>query len=36
MSNIVLFGFDVNAQDETRPNNFIATTFLTHMRPRGG
>jgi hypothetical protein len=33
---IVLCGFDVNAQGETVPNNFIATAFLKHMRPRGG
>jgi hypothetical protein len=33
---IVLFGFDVNAQGETVQNNFIATAFLKHMRPRGG
>jgi len=33
---IVLFGFDVNAQGETVPNNFIATAFMKHMRPRGG
>ena len=33
---IVLFGFDVNAQGETVPNNFIATAFLTHIHPRGG
>jgi hypothetical protein len=33
---VVLFGFDVNAQGETVPNNFIATAFLKHMRPRGG
>jgi hypothetical protein len=32
---IVLFGFDVNAQGETVPNNFIVTAFLTHIRPRG-
>ena len=32
---IVLFGFDVNAQGETVPNNFIATAFLTHIRSRG-
>ena len=32
---IVLFGFDVNAQGETVPNNFIATAFLKHMRLRG-
>jgi hypothetical protein len=33
---IVLFGFDVNAQGETVPNNFVATAYLKHMRPRGG
>ena len=33
---VVLFGFDVNAQGETVPNNFIATAFLKHMSPRGG
>jgi hypothetical protein len=33
---IVLFGFDVNAQGETVPNNFIATAYLKHMRSRGG
>ena len=33
---IVLFGFDVNAQGETVPNNFIATAFIKHMLPRGG
>ena len=33
---IVLFGVDVNAQGETAPNNFVATAFLKHMRPRGG
>ncbi len=32
---IVIFGFDVNAQGETVPNNFIATAFLTHIRLRG-
>ena len=32
---IVLFGFDVNSQGETVPNNFIATAFLKHMRLRG-
>jgi hypothetical protein len=36
MVRIVLFGFDVTAQGETVPNNFIATAFLTHMRLRGG
>jgi hypothetical protein len=33
---IVLFGFDVNTQGETVPNNFIATAFLKHIRPKGG
>jgi len=32
---IVLFGFDVNVQGEMVPNNFIATAFLMHIRPRG-
>jgi hypothetical protein len=32
---IVLFGFDVNAQGATVPNNFIATAFLKHIRLRG-
>jgi hypothetical protein len=36
MSSIVLFSFDVDTQGGTMPNNFIATAFLTHMRPRGG
>jgi hypothetical protein len=33
---IALFGFDVNEQGETIPNNFIATAFLKHIRRRGG
>jgi hypothetical protein len=33
---IVLYGFDVNVHGETVSNNFIATAFLKHMRPRGG
>jgi hypothetical protein len=33
---VVLFGFDINAQGETVPNNFMATAFPKHMRPRGG
>jgi hypothetical protein len=32
---IVLFGFDVDVQGETVPNNFIAAAFLKHMRLRG-
>ena len=33
---IVLFGFDVNEQGETKPNNFIATAFLKYIRPKTG
>jgi hypothetical protein len=33
MSNIVLFGFDVSAWDETVPNKLIVTAFLKHRRP---
>lgn len=33
---IVIFGFDVSTQGAMVPNNFIATAFLTHIRPRGG
>jgi hypothetical protein len=33
---IVLFGLDVTAQGKMVPHNFIATAFLTHIRPRGG
>ncbi|MBM4423506.1 MAG: hypothetical protein FJ030_08950 [Chloroflexi bacterium] len=33
---IALFGFDVNEQGETAPNNFVATAFLKHMRLKGG
>lgn len=29
---LVLFGFDVDEQGLTQPNNFVATTFLKHMR----
>ncbi|MDL1910400.1 hypothetical protein FBQ81_06850 [Chloroflexi bacterium CFX6] len=32
---IALFGFDVNEQGETIPNNFIATAFLKYMRLKG-
>jgi hypothetical protein len=32
----VLFGFDVNEQGETMPNNFVATAFLKHIRLKGG
>ena len=32
---IALFGFDVNEQGETIPNNFIATAFLKHIRLKG-
>lgn len=33
---IVLFGFDVNTQGETIPNNFIATPFFKHIVLKGG
>ena len=33
---IVLFGFEVNAQGETIPNNFIATAFFKHISLKGG
>ncbi len=33
---IALFGFDVNDQGETIPNNFVATAFLKHIRLKGG
>jgi hypothetical protein len=32
---IALFGFDVNEEGETVPNNFIATAFLKHIRLKG-
>ncbi len=33
---IALFGFDVDEQGKTVPNNFVATAFLKHIRPKGG
>mgnify|MGYP000899853869 CR=1 FL=1 len=33
---IVLFGFNVDEQGATIPNNFIATAFLKHIRLKGG
>ena len=33
---IVLFGFDVDELGMTFPNNFVATAFLKHIRPKGG
>jgi hypothetical protein len=33
---IVLFGFDVNQEGETMPNNFVATAFLKHIHLKGG
>jgi hypothetical protein len=33
---IVLFSFDVDEQGLTVPNNFVATAFLKHIRPKGG
>ncbi len=32
---ITLFGFDVNEHGETISNNFIATAFMKHIRPKG-
>lgn len=32
---ITLFGFDVDQQGQTIPNNFVATAFLTHIRSKG-
>lgn len=31
---IVLFGFDVNEQGQASPNNFVATAFFKHIRPK--
>ncbi len=31
---IVLFGFELNKQGQTVPNNYIATAFLKHMKRR--
>jgi hypothetical protein len=33
---IALFGFDVNEQGQTIPNNFVATAFLKHLHLIGG
>jgi hypothetical protein len=32
---IVLFGFDVDEQGQTIPNNFVATAFFKHIWLRG-
>lgn len=32
---IVLFGFDIDEQGHTRPNNFVATAFFKHIRLKG-
>jgi len=32
---IVLFGFDVDAQGRTIPNNFVATAFMKHIQIKG-
>jgi hypothetical protein len=32
---IVLFGFDVDEQGRTIPNNFVATAFFKHIRSKG-
>jgi hypothetical protein len=31
---IVLFGFDMNKLGQTTPNNFVATAFFKHIRPK--
>ena len=32
---IVLFGFDVDEQGQTIPNNFVATAFMKHIQLKG-
>ena len=32
---IVLFGFDVDEQGRTLPNNFVATAFMKHIHGKG-
>ena len=32
---IVLFGFDVNEDGQSIPNNFVATAYFKHIRPKG-
>jgi len=32
---IVLFGFDVDQQGKTVPNNYVATAFFKHIRLKG-
>lgn len=32
---IVLFGFDIDEQGQTIPNNYIVTAFLKHIRLKG-
>ena len=31
---IVVFGFDVDEHGSSRPNNYVATAFLKHIRPK--
>jgi len=33
---IVLFGFDIDKDGKTTPNNFLATAFFKHIRLKGG
>jgi hypothetical protein len=33
---IALFGFNVDEQGETLPNNYVVTAFLKHLRMKGG
>lgn len=32
---IVMFGFDIDEQGKTTPDNFVATAFLKHIRIKG-
>lgn len=32
---IALFGFNIDEKGETKPNNFVATAFLKHVRRKG-
>ena len=32
---IVLFGYDIDAEGQTVPNNYVATAFFKHIRLKG-
>jgi len=32
---IVLYGFDIDQQGRTIPNNYVATAFFKHIRLKG-